>query len=590
MRTYLVIVPVVWVLSLFGPGFLVVRRFDWRTDEKITAALGLSILILYFACFGVFVLQLSPDVHWAILAACAVLTLGAVRGARPLAADPETRRLLAGFALSAVWILALLALVRSYSGGHWYGDWYEHYERSRFFLGGHDPAETFQGYALPARPPLANVVAAHVLALGQDRFRAYQLTSALLSLLVYFPACLIGRLASRSGRLTYGVMAAFLMFNPLFVQNATYSWTKLPAAFFVLSGTYFYIAGWRFGDPRRIVASFIALGAGVLTHYSSCTYALFLALHYLLFLFPARAARWKELLAASACTAVILGSWLGWVVSEYGARAVVASVSSVQDRAGLPTREGLGVVARNLRDTLVPHLDVGRRPGQLGGRPTAWSDLRDILFNNYQQNLFLGLGFFGWALLLYDITRTRGSPAAVRGALPNRSAGHWFWAGFAFFNVVAGTAAHPTEVTLGLAHVVLQPLILLGIAFLASRFVDWGRAVRWLAIAGLAVDVAAGVLLHFWFQSTPPGAPQALSGVFGLSASALRESDALGNWRLQADRAAVFVGNDLRAWAWLFRALAAAACAVGFFALARQGRGAPPGLGPSAGAADDLRH
>ena len=37
------------------------------------------------------------------------------------------KRLLLGFGVLAVWSLALLSLIRTYSGDNWYGDWLEHY-------------------------------------------------------------------------------------------------------------------------------------------------------------------------------------------------------------------------------------------------------------------------------------------------------------------------------------------------------------------------------------------------------------------------------------------------------------------------------
>jgi 4-amino-4-deoxy-L-arabinose transferase-like glycosyltransferase len=51
--------------------------------------------------------------------------------------------------------------------------------------------------------------------------------------------------------------AVVLMLNPLFLQNATYPWTKLQAAFFILSGLYFFLRV-RDGDggsgPRALCA------------------------------------------------------------------------------------------------------------------------------------------------------------------------------------------------------------------------------------------------------------------------------------------------------------------------------------------------
>jgi hypothetical protein len=576
-------VPVVFILSAFGPGLLLVRRLDWSAEEKIAASITLSLLILYLACFGVFVLDLPRVAHLAILLACAGLTVAAAPATRRILASREALGLLGGIGLLALWVLALLCLVRNYSGGPWYGDWFEHYQRARFFLGGHEAAETFQGYALPARPPLVNVLGAHLLALAGDLFRVYQLASSLMGLLAYVPICLLARLASRSGRVAYGVVAAFLMFNPMFVQNATYSWSKLPAAFFVLCGTYFYVTGWRRRDYKRMLVAAAALAGGVLAHYSSCTYALFFAGHYLLFVLPARPARWKEAAAIAACVAVLLGSWLGWSVVTYGARQTLSASSTVRDRSGRTVADDLRMVAGNLRDTLVPHGVKREGPGRIEPG-VVWGALRDTAFTNYQQTLPFGLGLLGAGLLLYEIIRTRrgagghgdpgggdrGRPGPAEDGPVGDPTGPVFWACFAVFNLLAGVTAHAAEARLGLAHVVLQPLVFLGVAFLAARFPDWPRPARWTAIAGLLIDALLGVLLHFWFQSIPLGDAGGAAGLPGLTAADLRIGGAVGNWTLQLAQAAVFVGSDLRAWSWLPKLLAAGSLAAGFWVLARR--------------------
>src|SRR5207249_4889723 len=80
MHWNLILVPVVFLLTVFGPGFLCVRRLDWSIEEKIAASLTLSLLFLGLACFGVFASGLPRAAHGVILAACAVLTLSLSTG------------------------------------------------------------------------------------------------------------------------------------------------------------------------------------------------------------------------------------------------------------------------------------------------------------------------------------------------------------------------------------------------------------------------------------------------------------------------------------------------------------------------------
>jgi 4-amino-4-deoxy-L-arabinose transferase-like glycosyltransferase len=574
MHLYLVLVPTLFFLTILGPGYLCVRRLDWSAEEKITGSIAVSLLLLYLVCFGAFASGLSRIAHVVIFATCALLTVATVHGIWSLFSSWDVRRPVAGFGLLGVWVLALLGVVRNYSGGTWYGDWFEHYQRSLFFLGGHDLAETFQDYALPARPPLVNVVAAHFLSLAGDTYRIYQLVDSLLALLVYFPACLIARLADPGRRHGLGILAAFLMLNPMFVQNATYSWTKLPAAFFVLSGVAFYVAGLRVGDSARFYLAFACLAAGILAHYSGVPYALFLGLHYLMFVLPRRRARWRELAAILLGVALLLGSWFAWSTATYGLRATIESTSSVRDLKGRPAEDRLRIWAGNLRDTLVPHLR--RREGSMPPGPgLSWGGVRDTTFNAYQQSLPFGLGLLGPTLLFYELLRRR---RVTSRAAP---AGRRFWLCFAAFNVVVGVAAHSTAGPLGIAHIVLQPLVILGIAFLASRFEAWHRPMKWAAIAGLGIDAFFGVAVHFWFQSTfLPGLGGSLHR-WGPSMSDLLVGNSGDNWSLQLRNHAVFVGNDLRTYAWCLALLAGAALLGALYLLGRSAVRPPPA--PSAG-------
>src|SRR5690606_12025730 len=161
--------------------------------------------------------------------------------------DPVVRSLL--FAQGAVTLacLAWLGLVGSYSGGGWSGDWLEHWERSRFFIQHWFLETRFIGmYTLPARPPLANVLVGLCLALTRVDFALFQFFSTALASLAFLPLAV---LAWRwGGRQSVFVAAALVMMNPLFVQNATFPWTKLPAAFFVLAAVAFTLV------PDRSVA------------------------------------------------------------------------------------------------------------------------------------------------------------------------------------------------------------------------------------------------------------------------------------------------------------------------------------------------
>src|SRR6185436_19515175 len=193
----LALLPVFFALTVFGPGFLVVRRAGWRPLETAVASLALSILLVGLVSFGLGVAWAPVGWRWALFAACAAASFAAVPPVGALLrGHDEARSTLAWFAVLAVFAVSLQAVVRNYSGGNIVYDWLDHYQRAKFFLGWQPADKLFSGALLPARPPLMNAFAAQILALTQGRFASFQMTAALLGVLAYFPILLVARLCT----------------------------------------------------------------------------------------------------------------------------------------------------------------------------------------------------------------------------------------------------------------------------------------------------------------------------------------------------------------------------------------------------------
>jgi hypothetical protein len=167
----------------------------------------------------------------------------------------------------------------------------------------------------------------------------------------------------------------------------------------------------------------------------------------------------------------------------------------------------------------------------------TWGALRDASFKMYQQNLPLAFGLAGLPLLLLALFRTRSGPAS-RG-LPGRG----FWIVFSLYTVIAGIAVHGGDDPVGLAHICLQPFILIGLAFLASRWEDWPPALRIAAAAGLLADFLLGVALHFWFQATPFLPPNPARGFWHLTRHDLLIGSPKANWDLKSAGSLIFLGD-----------------------------------------------
>jgi len=81
-----------------------------------------------------------------------------------------------------------------------------------------------------------NVVAAYFLGQSEDRFELFQITFTFLNLLVFLPCCLIMPAIGGPRRTYILPLVVIFAFNPVVMQNATYSWTKALTAFFVVLG------------------------------------------------------------------------------------------------------------------------------------------------------------------------------------------------------------------------------------------------------------------------------------------------------------------------------------------------------------------
>jgi hypothetical protein len=147
----------------------------------------------------------------------------------------------------------------------------------------------------------------------------------------------------------------------------------------------------------------------------------------------------------------------------------------------------------NLFTSLVPH-PLHRADGQFT-HLNSWNAVHDYYFMMSQTTLLLMIGLGGGvavAILLFrSLLRPRPAP------VPNRG----FWLFFILFTYVVGIAVNYDWDPYGCAHVTLQSLALIGVSFLAARLMELGPGLFRLVLAGLAIDYALGIFLHFDVQS-----------------------------------------------------------------------------------------
>ena len=481
-----------------GPGFFVVRRWRLGPAEKLCVALGVSYVLLYLVAFAFYILKLPSAAYYGASAISAVLLVASGRDFVKLLRNRQVYRLLGGFGLVLLWGLLLLSLVRCYAGGGWSGDWVEHYQRTAFFLGKLPRDFHFIGIEqLPSRPPLMNVLTAFFLAQTGSSFALFQVLLLVLNALIVLPCCLVARLWTKRPGFVLSLCICLFMANPLFIENITYAWTKLLAGFYVVLATWLYVRGWRKRDWRRIVLAFVSLAAGALVHYSVGPYLVFLTLHYVFWAFwRGRPDRWKELGLTALLSAALLMSWFGWSWAVYGRKTTFAANTSVQEVSGRTTGENLAKVAGNLVDSLVPNQLFGY-PIRIIQQESAWGLVRDRMFLTYQTTLIAAMGLIGGLVVVHQLYRAMRSPAVPPEL-------RWFWGLFALGCTVLGVVVVGERNESGSAHLCLQPLALMGVAFLAAKFSELARPVRFLLIVGSLTDFGLGILLHFVLQNVVP--------------------------------------------------------------------------------------
>jgi hypothetical protein len=165
--------------------------------------------------------------------------------------------------------------------------------------------------------------------------------------------------------------------------------------------------------------------------------------------------------------------------------------------------------------------------------------VRDFTFLMYQVSLTFGVGSLGAVLIAYLLVRLerrqhRSEPSETVGANVRRGTDgvgpvgsgetatsrvlgygtsarrppwlvtreRYFWLAYFLVVFLVGVAVYGgTTDRFGVAHICLQALVVIGLAFLAASFRVMGTALRWLLIAGLALDFSVGILLHLSLEN-----------------------------------------------------------------------------------------
>jgi hypothetical protein len=489
---------VVFLGLVFGLGLPLVAAWRITPPEKICAGAAVGVVLLYLFELVHYWLNLPAVAYGLPPAAALALLAGRRHACAAVWRDPATRRLLGAYLLVAGWSLGFLALVRSYSGGGWALDWADHYTRALFFLH-HRPVHwpLYGGDHLPTRPPLANAVTAVFLALTRADCAYFQIFTTLAGSLAFLPGWLFAGRFSRNAPRAQAWLTVLFMLNPSVLENLTFAWTKLITVFFVLTAVYFFLPALAAGSRRRLAAAFVFLAAGLLSHYSAGPYAVALVAAYFWWrrsLWGQRAF-WADTVICALPAALLLATWFAWSLREFGTAGTFLTNTSVTETTVHSWAGFLHEKGRNLVNTLVPH-PLRAVDYAFIAQHSRLGYLRDYLFLLYQVNLPLMFGSVGGPTLLWLLWRAWRTGGAAPGQAPR---GFWLW--FAGGTVVLGAASYGGIDAWGVAHLCLQSLLGLGLACLAARIDETPRWWRAVFAAGLIVDFALGVGLHFYLEN-----------------------------------------------------------------------------------------
>lgn len=536
MTALLVIVPL-FVVTAIAAGAVLTARLGLRAGDRLTVAVGASLMLVFTAWWCLWIAGV-PAARCSLAVAVATGACAVVgwRQIRRLVTTDVVQWQAAGFAAVACHALLLHAVVFSYSGGLWGGDWCSHFTQAAFFVNDGDPRPNRfpAGDAITARPPLMNILAAHFCGLVPATFADYQVVMTLLSAVACLPAFMVAdRLAVRFGvdrRWAVVAASAALIVLPAFAENAVYPWTKLLTAFFVIAGLVLWGDGVdHVSRPHRLLAA-ILLAGGLLTHYSAAVYVVAAVLHEAFLLVVAVVRRRDasgigatlraNILAAAAAVAVCV-PWIGWAVGMFGIEGTFATNTAVVDAAVYTPMGNIAKVLLNIRDTLVPSflrpdtelVTLLRRQPHLLGR------VRDLCFLPYQVDFPAALGVVGWwaTPLAIGLLWKRLGSAASRG----------YWVTLLGVGFVLGVAAHGGRDQNGLAHICLQPVMLLGAVLLAVVLPRLAPGLQVAVVTGWTIDYLLGTLLQAYVESwrfvpgdpLRPGDPTANSAGLSLCAT-----------------------------------------------------------------------
>ena len=501
---------------LFGyfPGRVLIEFFPLKSKEKFVVSFGVTFFIYYLIGFFVYIANLPLYFLYTLLILLFIaISLLTYKKYKPF---PNEFTFLGIFMGVFIVILSYQGLLPYYAGGQWYFDWFEHFQRVRFFLE-QLPLDTRIGpYLITARPPLFNVVTYVYQSVIGKEFWEYQIMATLLNTTVLLACWLIITLfTKRSLTFLLMVLSAALLLNPSFIIQTTFTWTKALSVYYLLTGFYFYLQFRQGKSPLYLFLGTSLLGAAYLTHYSTAPFIFGIGCDWLLQAVRTPKLFLKQFGVSMIIFVVILSSWYFWAISHYGLYQSFMGNTAYEWQRQITPKERVIKDITNLKNTLVPTVPQAyiRLVEQQDNYLVA---LYDILYGFYATKLVGNLTVTLTVIIfVYSIVQFRrqhllnsrqiksirpGNLRRVAANILEQPNTCWWW--FLFVGIILGLIAIPSRDLLGFAHVAFLPISFLLICFATVSLIYFSEKKRLFlsvfVIVGMLVEAVIGIGLRLY--------------------------------------------------------------------------------------------
>ncbi|HET9326832.1 MAG TPA: hypothetical protein VFQ05_08685 [Candidatus Eisenbacteria bacterium] len=440
-----------WILAFLLPRAAIGAALrSYSSLERVTLALLAGVVWLCAIHMIGLVAGLPFGARqWTALGIPVALTAASNVG-RGCAPSREELAIFAFMLGAAVWMLVCSVTLPVLYGGGWMGDWLEHYRRTLYFVDGTRPT----GISLTARPPLFNVVAAAFAGPNGSAFASYQTTHAFLGVLAFLGATLLYCRLAKDGRpRSIALCFACLLVHPVVATNALYPWSRMLTTFCMLTGVYFYMRAHIERDARLYSPAFLALGAAVVSHFSSGTLAALIGAHWV-FTVLRRKLAIGPVVSVAVAMIPTLGLWLLWSARAFGLKRTLASHATAENFAAIGWSGLVQQWGYNLATTLIPFWD-GTGVARWFGQENLPGRLYDALHLYWSGTL---IGSISTTLLVTLVV------GRIGGGLPEyfwRKQETRFLLGLAAATFVASFLTIPNREVAGISHLALQPVALI---------------------------------------------------------------------------------------------------------------------------------